>query len=276
MAITQANAMNEILHAHKQRIIMARTASQTIVAGQPSTLISVAGNPAAGSLNPGNTTTGIVPIDSDAGYPNLDTFGVGKTGYLASVEFASTVQGSVAIYDVLFAAGQTTIPTSGTTTVTLGSQPSFASRVPFKSDGVTRDYRQVDLFLQASVAWSNHAHSTAVTYLDEGGNSSSTGNVSTQNIIVNRWIRCRLAAGDEGVSQISSYAVNGIASAAGAVSVICARLLFIARGIANSAFYGPDQTGLPQVFDTSALLVVPLADGGASGLPSVRLTIAEV
>jgi hypothetical protein len=272
MAIT---SLDGLLGAYKQVIPMCKTNSITTVAGQPSTLIDRAGYPSAGSLNPSQTTNGVVPTDATTGYPTIAAFQGGNLGYLSRVEIVAPVSCAIAIYDVLFMAGQTTIPTSGTTTVTLSAQPSFAARVPFKGDGVTRNYGLVELFLQSSVAWSNHGHSTAITYLDQDGNSGSTGNISTQNTIINRWVRAPLAAGDTGVSGISSYAVNGIASAAGAVSVVCARRLFLARTNGFSNIFGPDQTGMPQVFADSALLMVAYMDSTSSSIPSVTLEIAE-
>jgi hypothetical protein len=271
MAIT---TLDGLLGAYKQLIPMSKTNVVTTVAGQPSTLVDRTGYPGAGALNPGNTTTGIVPTDATTGFPTIQNFQSGNTGYLSRVEINTSVACSIAIYDVLFMAGQTTIPTTGTTTVTLSTQPDFSGRVPFQGDGTTRDWALVELYLQASVTWSNHAHTTAVTYTDQGGASGSTGNVSTQNYAANRWLRMPLAAGDSGVQRIDSYAVNGITSATGAVSVICARRLFLARSNL-SAIYGPDQTGLPIVYQDSALLLVAITDSTSSGFPAVTLEIAE-
>jgi hypothetical protein len=271
MALT----LDKLIGANRQIIPMFKSNSITTTAGNPFTMIDRAGYPPAGSLNPAQTTNGVVPTDATTGFPTIDAFGGGNRGFLSHVEISSPVTGLYEIYDVLFWAGQTTIPTSGTTTVTLTSVPSFTGRVPFKSDGSTRDYNQVQIFLQASVAWSNHAHTTSVSYLDQDGNAGSTGNVSTQNLGVNRWLRMPLAAGDTGVSGITGYSVNGVTSASGAVTVVCARRLFGARAIATNMF-GPDQTGLPEVFADSALLLVARPDSTASSTPYVTLTISEM
>jgi hypothetical protein len=267
--------LDGLLGAYKQVIPLVKTNSVTTVAGLPFTLFDRAGVPPAGSLNPSNTTNGIVPVAGNTGYPAIVPFQGGNTGYLSRVEVTASAAGSFQIYDVLFMAGQTTIPTSGTTTIALTSRPSFASRVPFQSDGVTRAWSRVELFLQASVAWSNHAHTASVDYLDQDGAASNTGNQSTQNNGVNRLLRCPLAAGDTGVSDVTGYNLNGVTSAAGAVSVMAARRLFSARTNVVSQVFGPDQTGMPIVYPTSALLLVAVMDSTSSAIPAVTIEIAE-
>ena len=268
---------DKLIGAYRQTIPMVKTNSITTVAGLPSTLIDRAGFPAAGSLNPNQTTNGIVPVDTDAGYPLIDAASGSNRIYLSRVSISANVAMSVDLYDVLFMAGQTTIPTSGTTTVALTSRPSFSSRVPFLSDGTTRDWSRVELFIQSSVAFSNHAHTCSIDYLDQGGSAGNTGNISTQNIAVNRWLRCPLAAGDTGVQEITGYNVNGVATASGSVSVLAARRLGSFRTAGGlSSIYGPDYTGLPEVYGTSAILMVVRADSTSSGTPDVVIELAHM
>jgi hypothetical protein len=269
--------LDKVLGAYKQIIPMIKTNAVTTVAGQPATLFDRSGFPVAGSLNPSETLAGIVPVDTDAGYPGInDATGSNKI-YLSRVSISANVAMSIDLYDVLFRAGQTTIPTSGTTTVALTSRPSFTSRVPFLADGVTRDWSLVEMFLQASVAFSNHAHTASVDYLDQSGNAANTGSISTQNIAVNRLLRCPLAAGDSGVQEITGYNVNGIASATGAVSVMAARRIGMFRTQGGlSSLYGPDYTGLPEIYGSSAILMVVRADSTSSGFPDVVLELAHM
>jgi hypothetical protein len=269
--------LDKLIGAYKQVIPMVKTNSTTTVAGLPSTLIDRAGFPAASSLNPSQTTNGIVPVDTDAGYPDLDNASGSNKLYLSRVSISANVAMSVDLYDVLFLAGQTTIPTSSTTTVALTSRPSFSGRVPFLSDGVTRDWSRVELFLYSAVAWSNHAHTASIDYLDQGGAAGNTGNVSTQNFAINRMLRMPLAAGDTGVQEITGYNLNGITSAAGAVVAMAARRLgsFRTQG-GLSSLYGPDYTGLPELFGTSAILMVCRADSTSSGTPDVVIEIAHM
>jgi hypothetical protein len=269
--------LDKLIGAYKQVIPLVKTNSVTTVAGLPSTLIDRAGFPVAGALNPSNTSSGIVPVDTDAGYPVLDDATGSNKIYLSRVSISASVAMSIDLYDVLFLAGATTIPTSGTTTVALTSRPSFSSRVPFLADGVTRDWSRVELFLYMQVAGGNQAHTASIDYLDQGGNAGNTGNLATQSIIINRMIRCPLAAGDTGVSDVTGYNVNGVASAAGAVVAMAARRLGTFRTQGGlSSLYGPDYTGLPQVFSDSAILMVCRADSTSSGVPDVVIELAHM
>jgi hypothetical protein len=272
MAIT---TFDQYLGAHKQYIQISKTASVTTVAGQPATTFTAAGFPGAGST-PGNTTTGVVPTSATTGFPTIDAPAGSNKLYLSRVEAYSSVAATLAIYDVLFWAGPTTIPTSGTTTVSLSTRPSFATRLPFLADGTTRDYRQTELWAWASTAWSNHAHTLAITYTDQAGNTgASTGNVSTQNRAINRLMRMPWAADDYGTRDLEEYAVNGIASASGAVVVMVMRRLWQGR-VGNYAMqYGPDMTGMPELFSTSALMLVVTPDSTSTGTPQVVLEIAQ-
>jgi hypothetical protein len=275
MAIT---TLDGYLGAFKQRVTIAKTNSVTTVAGQPSTTFDRAGFPAAGALNPNQITNGLVPTDATTGYPTIQAFNGSNKGYITRVEATWPVAGSLAIYDVLFETGQVTIPTSGTTVTSLTSQPSYATRVPYKSDGTNRDYTQCELWARpGSVAWSNHAHSVTVTYVDQDNNTAeATANLSTQNIIINRLIRVPLNAQDNGVRQINSFTLNGVTSAAGNVVIAVMRPLWMGRIYGpGGGQWGPDQTGMPEVFADSALLLVTYADSTSSSTPSVQIEIAE-
>lgn len=269
--------LNKILGAYKQRIALVKTNSVTTVAGVPFTLIDRAGFPVAGSLNPSQTTNGVVPTDATAGFPAIEAPSGSNKLYLSRVGINANVAMTVELFDLIFRAGQTTIPTSGTTTVALTSIPDISGRIPFKADGSTPDYQALQLFIQMAVAGSNHAHSVSIDYLDEGGAAGNTGNITTQSMIVNRLLRMPLAAGDTGVSELTGYKVNGIASATGAVVAMLMRSLgkFRTQG-GLSSLYGPDYTGLPQVFGDSAILAVVYADSTSSGTPSVDLEISHI
>lgn len=272
MAITN---FDHYIGAFKQTVTIAKTASVTSSAGNPATMFAAAGFPTSGS-SPGDTTNGVVPTDATTGFPTIDAPAGSAKQYLSRVEAYSSVSASLSLYDVLFWAGPTTIPTSGTTTVSLTSRPSFANRVPYMSDGVTRDWRQTELWAWASTAWSNHAHSLAITYTDQAGNTGqSTGNVSTQSRAINRLMRMPWAAGDYGTRDLEGYAVNGVTSATGAVVVMVMRKLWTGRVDSYTAVFGPDRTGMPEIFADSALMLVVTPDANPTGTPSVTLEIAE-
>lgn len=273
MAIT---TLDGLIAAYKQKLLLFKNNSITTVAGQPFTLFDRAGYPPAGALNPSSTVNGTVPTDATTGFPNIQAFQGSNKGYLTRVEVNAPVGGSIELFDLLFYAGATTIPTAGTTTVTLASQPSYSSRLPLKGDGVSTNWDEAQLWMWFSTAGGNQAHSMAITYTDQDGNTgATTGNLSTQNLGVNRLQRFPLASGDTGVQKIESYAVNGVASATGAVVALVMRSLGVYRVNPGGLVYGPDQTGMPQVFAGSALLMACWMDSTSSSTPYVNIEISE-
>lgn len=271
MAIT---TYDQLIIAYAQRLNYTKTNSITTVGGQPFLLLDRFGFPVNGSLNPGNTTNGIVPVSGNTGYPTIEAAVGSNELRVRSIDGTCSIAASITIFDVLFAAGQTTIPTAGTTTIALTSRPSFTSRIPFMADGVTRDFSAVELYVLASTALGAQAHTISVDYLDQGGAAGNTGNVSTNGLTVNRLVRLPLASGDTGVSDVTGYNVNGVASATGSVSILAMRR--VARIRLNlSDLYGPDRTGFPQIFSTSALVAVINTDSASSGVFDLELEIAQ-
>lgn len=273
MAIT----LDKILGSYKQRLALMKNQSGTAVAGQPYTTHDRTGWPLNRALAVGDVTNGLVPVSTDTGFAALEAPQGSNHLYLSKVEIGAPVAMSVWLFDVLFWAGATTIPTTGTTTVALGSPPSFQSRVPYMADGTTRAYNEVSLFSFPSTAGSAHAHSISIDYLDQGGAAGNTGNIVTNAIPVNRLLMHALAAGDTGVSGITGYKVNGVTSATGAMNIMAARSLGRYRTLGGlSSIYGPDYTGLPELFANSAILIVVMADSTATSTPYVNIEIAHM
>lgn len=268
---------DDYIAAYKQSIVIAKTSTISTTAAQWSTSIAQAGIPSAGAYGPTNTTTGVVPVAGDTGYPIIEPFQVGAQGYLSRIEAFNSVTGQLALYDVLFVAGPVTIPTSGTTTTTLSGQPSFADRLPKDSGGVNPDWSQTELWAWGSATWGNQAHTMAITYTDQDNNSGTTPTTSTQNRILGRTLRLPFADGDNGCRSIDSFDLNGITSATGSVNVAVVRRLWQGRiPIANTMLtWGPDLTGMPEVFATSALVGWFQPDSTSSGLPSWTMEIAS-
>ena len=128
-----------------------------------------------------------------------------------------------------------------------------------------------------TTAGSAHAHTVSIDYTDQDGNAAqNTGNVSTNGVVINRVLRMPWAAGDNGIRDLEGYKVNGITSATGAVSVMVLRPLWKGKIFANTLnVFGPDLTGMPQVFSDSALMMLVLPESTATGLPELLIEIAE-
>jgi hypothetical protein len=249
--------------AAKYRLTWMKTGTRTLVAAMPYTVFDIAGSPGAGALAIGNTANGVVPTDAVAGYPVIPTFG-GQAGYLARVEFGSSVPCCFDLYDRLFAAGAYAYNAD----VTLASQPSFDARLA--NAGV---YAGLQLWIEAVTAFTG-ACTPNIDYLDQDGNAGNTGAVTTVALPVGRMWQIPLAAGDSGVSKI--VRVRGTVATVGTFNVMILRPLWFGRVICANGGDVHDilRTGMPKIFDDSALFVILYSDATAVGLPDLTFQVA--
>ena len=263
MAIT---SLDGLIAANSQRLTYLKTASRTSVAAIPFSVFDLAGNPAAGTLAIGNTTTGVVPTDANNGYPTITSFG-GNDGYISNIQFGSSVACRMTIFDCLFSVGA--IPFTAATT-TLSGQPSYASRVL----GGT-DFTNTEIWLEAVTAFTGNL-SVNIGYLNQAGVAKTTGVVSTgAALIVGRMFMVPLASGDTGIQQITS--ITPSVATAGTFNVHVMRRLWQGRVRINNDGDAHDftKTGMPQIFDTSALRFVIQSDSTATGIPEFQLEIVN-
>ena len=235
MAIT---TLDGYIGAVKHRLTWMKTGTRTLVAAMPYTVFDVAGSPGAGALNVGNTANGLVPTDAVAGYPVIPSF-AGQSGYLARVEYGSSVPCCFDVYDRLFVAGAYTFNAD----VTLASQPSFAGRLP--NAGV---YSGLQLWIEAVTAHTGNK-SVQSNYLDQDGNAGDTGVVALGLAPpLGRAMQIPLAAGDNGIQQITR--VRGSVSTVGTWNVMILRPLWFARVITANGGDVHDllRTGFPKIF----------------------------
>jgi hypothetical protein len=262
MAIT---TLDGLIAAARQHVTYLKTASRTSVAGIPFAVHDLAGQPGAATLAVGNTANGLVPDDTVAGFPLVNTFGGGATGYLVGAQFSNSVAGNLIIYDRLFHAGAYAFNAA----TTLASQPSYSARVP----GGT-DFTGLELWIETVTAFTGNM-SIAVTYTNQSGTAArTTGTVATGVApTVGRIIQLPLQAGDSGIQKIES--VTATVATVGTFNVVVARRLATLRiPVANGADQiGFDRVGMPQVFDTSAICMAVQADSTSTGLPFLRAEI---
>ena len=266
MAISTADGW---FGAIKQQVYITKTAAVTSVAATPFSMFDVAGNPGAGTLAVGNTTTGVVPTSATAGFPLLTAYSGANLGYLARAKFSNSVTGGCILYDRLWHAGAVSMTSLATTTFT--GNPSFTGRLP--NSGA--DYGNLDILIEINTAVSATATTIAVGYTNQAGTTGrSTGATATLSGYTNkRIIIMPLQSGDQGVQSIQSVTVGGTVATTGTFNVIVARRLaqFDIR-VANAAdIQSWDVLGGPQIFATSALWPVLIADSTSTGTPSLDL-----
>lgn len=260
MAITN---LNGLIGAVKRNIALQKTASRAAVANIPFSVFDLAGNPGAGVLAVGNTANGIVPTEALAGYPRIAA--PASNLYLAKIDGRNSVASWIDIYDCLFSAGAYPFNAN----VTLAAQPSFAARVP------NGDYNGLELWLEAVTAFTGN-QSIQINYLDQNGNPGDTGVIATGVApTVGRMFNVPLAAGDNGIQQLVQ--VRSTISTIGTFNVHIMRHLYGLRvNVANQGeVVNLLKSGMPEIFNGSALRMVVTPDGTATGLPSYRIVTAD-
>lgn len=261
MAIT---TLDGLIAAPSQRVGILKTASITATALMATQNLQAAGNPGAGTLAGTSTAAGVVPDDTTAGFPTINSFG-GATGYISNITFSNTVPCRMSLFDCLFKAGAYAFNAN----TTLAAQPSYSGRVL----GGT-DYSNTEIWIEAVTAFTGN-QSIAVTYTNQSGTTArTTGTIATGVAPgIGRMLQLPLAAGDTGVQKIES--VVSSVSTVGTFNVLVLRRLWNGRvRIANDGdIHDFMKTGLPQIFDTSALMCIVTPDSTATGLPEL---VAEV
>lgn len=259
-------SLDDYLAAQKQRVIISRTASITAVAAMQFENFHLAGNPGAGTLAGTSTTTGVVPTDATAGFPVINAFQGGATGYLTNLEAWAPVAMNLTIYDCLWKAGAYAYNVN-----TTGNSPtSFSSRVP----GGT-DFKGLEIWSEAVTAFTGN-QVTTVYYNDQDGNAANTGAVGPGAApILGRMYNFPLATGDCGV--------QGITGALGATATVGTFNLLVLRPLAKVRIPAANflqkmnlyDLGCPQVFADSALMALPTPDSTATSTAWVALEISN-
>lgn len=260
-----------LVAARRQMVPILKTAWAPTVANQWHTLWDRAGNPGAGVLTVGNTSAGVLVTDLTAGAPLLEAFPGGSTGYLHSVAFVNNTGSVIALKDRLWHAGSVNMDALATTT--FAAQPSVLGRCPDAAG------RGLEIWLEINAAVSGTVTTVVVGYTNSDGvaGRSTPATASLASFASGRLIAMPLQSGDSGVQKIDSVTVGATVATAGSFNVILARPLWMGRVLsANYAdVHGPDKTGFPVIYDTSALWPVVAADSTSSGVPSLLVTVVS-
>ena len=270
MAIT---TLDGLIAAASQRVSLLKTGALTTVAATPFSSFDVAGNPGAGTLAGTSTSAGVVPTSATAGCPTINSFGA-SSGYINKIEFWNSVACRLSIFDMLFKAGAYAF-TAGTTT--LSAQPSYSGRVL----GGT-DFTNTEIWIEVTTAFTTGtAWQVQVTYTNQAGTAGRTSIISIAQaaaaLTKNKMFQIALQSGDTGVQKIESVIVTngGTAMTAGNFNVLVMRRLWTGRvrSANDGDIHDMLKTGLPQIFDTSALVLQVATDSTSIGLPEVVLEV---
>ena len=259
------STIDQYIAAAKQSINIVKTGARTTVAAAWFTTFDLTGAPGAGVLAGTSTTAGVVPSDATAGTLPINTFGVGNVGYVANVDFGSSVACRLKLFDMLWKAGAYAFNANQALT----AQPSYAARVP------DLNYSDCQLWFEAVTAFTGNPTVT-ITYTNQDGVTGRTATLSPGLApTVGRLIPVPLQAGDTGVQKVDN--VVATAATAGTFNLLVLRPVWTGRArLANDGdTHGPLQTGMAQVYDSSALILAVNADSTALGVPELELVVAN-
>ena len=262
------------LSVARQRLQIIKTGA-LVGASAPGLLAStfaLNGNPGAGTLAAGNTTSGVLFSGAisapSAGVPPIVAFGSGNRGYLSALNFRNSITGAARLYDRIWAAGA--IPqTTGTTT--FSGQPSISSRVPSGTN-----YSGTEILIEFVTPVSVGNGTITVGYTNQSGVSgrTTTGFVVAGSNIATTIAEMTLQSGDIGVQKVDSVTVSGATGTFTFNVVIARRLADFTSCIANAKeLLSWDQTEAPEVFQDSAFWLVVKIEPTTTGFPTLGLTI---
>lgn len=214
----------------------------------------------------GSAAVGVVPVAGDTGFPTLSSTSGGY--YIDWAEYAATSTVTrVIVYDRLFHCGLYTTSDS----ITLGSQPSYSSRVP----GGT-DYTGLQIWLE-KINTVASAATVTVTYTDQDGNTGATTGGVSNGVTNNIFTPCPLASGDSGLQKIESVTSSGGGAASTFNVVVVRPLMTLYMGVDNRVYGRLLVAGqkIPRIYSTSALALIIQQDQGQPTTVEMQLEIAS-
>ena len=257
--------LDQYIASNKQLINYYKTVSIAATAATRTSIYQSAGSPGAGTLAGANLTSGTLITAGTVGFPLITTY----TGsyYLSRVSLSNSVSSNIIIQDLIYKAGSYAFNAAQTLT----TQPSISGRVP----GGT-DYSGVSMYFECVTAFTGIPTLT-VTYTNQSGVAGRTSGAVSLGVapIVGKLVALTLQAGDTGVQKVES--VTCTVATVGTFNILLVRDLYMGRIplLNGSVSEGLDRVGLPEIFLTSALNVVSIPDGAASGVPSGYFEIAS-
>ena len=219
---------------------------------------NVGGEPTSAAYTTPAAAPTLLQASIHGGYPDVPD--LGGPMYLTGLDVLTNLECRLLLVDVLLGIGG--ISASLNAVTPLGPL-DYASRTPFKGDGITRDYGGLEIWTAIGLPLSGAGGiipTVNITYTNQagvGGRVASRSSFAATSIGFTM-DRIPLQIGDTGVRSVESVEVTGGDLASGVLQVFVVRRLssFRAPGnfeTAGAVPVGPLETGLPQIFPDCAL-----------------------
>jgi hypothetical protein len=273
--------LNDYIVSQKSRVQWTKVTAQTVVAGIPFTNFGGVGSPAAGTWAGTTTASAILQTTALTGYMSFG-FSSGTT-YLSKLEFSNTVSSRLRLVDIITKSGPYSYAT-GTTAIT--SYPSITARCPdYYASTATVYGTRNEIWIGVTTAFvTGTAWQVQCTYTNQAGATSHTTIISAAQaaaaLTLNKLFQLPLQSGDTGVQAIQSVIVTngGTIMTAGAFNVMIVREIWTSGRIPVA--YAGDihdmlKTGLPIIYNDSALDLWCQADSTSFGLPEIYMELCN-
>jgi len=264
MAVTTLDGLVGALTAGETRNFM-KTPTTTEGAGFFHSLWRAPGMPGAGAIPP--TSAGEIPTDATAGsFPFVNAAGAANN-YLGYIAAASTVAGTLILYDRLWHNS--------------GLVGNIITTQSFTQGALTRytTGEGVELWGEVYTAMGATASVMTAVYTDQGG---TTGNNATyahpaNALAADQMFPFILASGDYGVRDVDSVTLSISTGTAGNFGlVLLKRLVTIPLQTQNvAAVYDAFSSGLREVSDDACLAFMIQCSATNQGVVGGELTIAK-
>jgi hypothetical protein len=264
MAITTLDGLVAALAAGETRNFM-KTPSTTEGAGFFHSLWNAPGAPGAAGTPP--ATNGEIPTDATAGaFPFVNAAGAANN-YLGYIAAASTVAGTLVLYDRLWHNSGLVGNITTLQSFTQGALTRFTS-----GEGV-------ELWGEVYTAMGATASTFTCIYTDQGGTGSNSATYAhpANALAVGQMFPFVLASGDYGVRDVDSVQLNISTGTAGNFGLLLMkRLVTIPLQTQNvAAVYDAFSSGMREIPDDACLALMIQCSATNQGVIGGELTIAK-
>lgn len=234
----------------------AKAITPTLVAGKPQSLWGLGGNPGAGAFD--TTLAGVALSSSSAQVNGQINFvdPVSGNTYLARLQAAATIGGTLLLCDRLWHNGGFTITAATSQTVTSAAFPARDINGTTNGDGVL-------LGLEVSAACGAAAPTITVGYTNSGNTASrtATNSFATANSpVAGSFFPIGLQAGDIGVRSVQNLTLS-VSWVSGTINLVAYRVLAALELPSNATPNAIDSvtSGFPRMFNGTVpfLIFIP-------------------